>query len=411
MNMNLEKYLKLRYIYILSILFCIYLTYIFRVDISFDSPSYINAWQSFREGQIDIWRTPVYPVFLGLMHTLLGDNYLYYVVGVQHLMFLVSIRYFYLLLRYSITNLGISYFLTLFYALYPCAATYNCCIATETFAITGSIFLLYSIFKLYRTKELRFGIYTFLWLFFLVFLRPAVVYLLPVTIVSWCIVAIKRKRFFISPVINGLTASIIVSIFLIAYMAIFKGTYGVFTPSGIGLINKYAIAKAANIIEYNSTGNGGLQFYREVENGIDEMGMEAFTDFVNQSISRNKGKYVMRLFQNIRNASEDYLFDPSYQIGGIGIVSNILGFRIKILYCLFLLYAIILVRWVIKQKEIAFFSSILFMIGVSNFVLIIIASPGEFGRLTLPAIPTYLIMFGQLFDMIKIKKISEIEFV
>ena len=64
-----------------------------------------------------------------------------------------------------------------------------------------------------------------------------------------------------------------------------------------------------------------------------------------------------------------------------------------------------------RQKEIAFFSCLLFMIGVSNFILIIMGSPGEFGRLSLPAIPTYLIMIGQLLNMIRVKKISETKFV
>ncbi len=90
--MSLEKYRKLRYIYILSIAFCIYLTYTFKVDISIDTPTYIDAWSTLQEGHLDKMRTPVYPAFLGLMNTICGDNYLYYVVAIQHLVFLVSIR-------------------------------------------------------------------------------------------------------------------------------------------------------------------------------------------------------------------------------------------------------------------------------------------------------------------------------
>ena len=163
--MKSEKYLKLRYIYILSFLLCIYLTYVFKVDITFDTPTYINAWSSILEGHIDKWRTPTYPVFLGLMRIICGEQYLCYVVVLQHLVFLVSIRYFYLLMQYSITNIKISFFLTLLYAVYPCVATYNCCIETSTFAVTGSVFLLYSILKLYKTSCFRYGIYAFFWLF------------------------------------------------------------------------------------------------------------------------------------------------------------------------------------------------------------------------------------------------------
>ncbi len=408
MNMNLDKFLKLKYIYLLSIVYCLFLTYLFRVDISFDTPSYINAWSTLQECQIDKWRTPVYPLFLGMMSFFFGDYYLYYVVGLQHVVFLISIRYFYCLMRYTVRAKNISFFITLFYALYPCVATYNCCIATETFAVTGSVFLMYSIYHLYKTKQQRFGLYTFFWLFFLIFLRPAVVYLLPVTIVGWCIVALKMNKEFYKPVAYGIAGSVAVSILLVVYMGIFKANYGVFTPSGIGLMNKYAIAKAADAIDFKITEDNGLQFYQEVENGVNTIGMESFSELVNQSINRNKVRYAKRLLQNVLNASEDDLFKPSYSNGIIGVVSNIMGVKIKVLYILLLIYIVILLHWWKRNKNVAFFSCLYFMIGVSNYIIIIIASPGEYGRLLLPSIPVYLIMFGQLLNMIKFKNISEV---
>lgn len=410
MNMNLEKYLKLRYIYILSILFCIYLTYIFRVDITFDTPTYVNAWSTLLDGHIDKWRTPSYPIFLGIMKTIFGDNYLYFVVLVQHLVFLVSVRYFYLLTRCTVTNDKISFFITLFYALYPCVATYNCLIGTSTFVVTGSVFLLYTFLKFYLTNHFRYGVYAFFLLFFLIFLRPAVVYLLPVTIVAWCIVAYMKKNFLDTSVLFGITGSVVVSICLIVYMFMFKSSYGVFTPSGIGLINQYTVAKAANVIDLNTTGEE-LGFYQEAEKYINIMGMEAFSDSLKQSINRDKGKYVKRLWQNVRKASEDNLFEPSYQIGVLGVFSNLMGPKIKVIYYLFLIYAVLLLRWMMRRKEIAIFPCFLIMIGVSNYIIIILGSPGEYGRLSLPAMPVYLIMFGQLLNMIRIKRISNVRFV
>ena len=408
--MNFEKFLRLRYIYILSILFCIYLTYIFKVDITFDTPTYVNAWSTLLEGYVDKWRTPSYPIFLGIMNTIFGDNYLYFVVLVQHLVFLVSVRYFYLLMRNTISNEKLSFFITLFYALYPCVATYNCVIGTSTFVVTGSVFLLYSILSLYKSNNKRFGLYAFFWLFFLIFLRPAVVYLLPVTIVGWCIVALTRKKFFDASVVFGITGSIVVSICLIVYMFMFKSCYGVFTPSGIGLINQYTVAKAANVIDFNTTGEE-IGFYQEAEKYINIMGMEAFSDSLKQSIDCNKGKYIKRLWQNVRKASEDNLFEPSYQIGILGVVSNLFGLPIKIIYYLFLIYTAWLLQWMVRKKKIAFFPVLLIMIGVSNYIVIILGSPGEYGRLSLPAIPAYLLMLGQLLDIINSKRLSDTIFV
>lgn len=408
--MYLEKFYKLRYILILAVVNCLIMTYIFKVDISFDTYTYLDAWSSLSEGHIDKWRTPIYPIFLGTMQSVCGDNYLYYVVIVQHLAFLFSIRYLYHLLRYSIQDKKKPFFLTLLYALYPCVATYNCCIMTETFAVTGSVFLMYSILKLYKTRKSLFGLYAFFWLLFLVFLRPAVVYLLPITIVGWCIVAIKEKSFSNTSVLCGMAGSVLVSISLIVYMVMFKSSYGVFTPSGIGLINQYTVAKAANVIDLNTTGEE-LGFYQEAEKYINLMGMEAFSDSLNQSISQNKGRYISRIFLNVRKAAEDNLFEPSWPTGIIGVVSNLMGIKLKIIYFVFLIYAIILLRWMNRQKEVAFFSCLLFMIGVSNFILIIMGSPGEYGRLSLPAIPAYLIMIGQLLNMFRLKRITDFEFV
>ena len=91
--MNTETYYKLRYIYLFAIVNCLIMTYIFKVDVSIDTPTYIDAWTMLQNGQIDKFRTPVYPVFLGVMNIICGDNYLWYVVAVQHVVFLVSIRY------------------------------------------------------------------------------------------------------------------------------------------------------------------------------------------------------------------------------------------------------------------------------------------------------------------------------
>ena len=246
-------------------------------------------------------------------------------------------------------------------------------------------------------------------------------YLLPITIVGWCLVAIKEKKYSNTSVLCGLAGSVLVSISLIVYMAMFKSNYGIFTPSCIGLNNKYAIAKAANVIDFNTMGNDELltclvdedsinAIGKETENLINAVGMESFSEIVNQSIKQNKVKYFKRLFQNARNASESNLFEPSYQIGIIGTISSIMGVKIKIIYILFLIYVFVLIRWMNRNKEVAFFSCMLFMIGVSNYILIIIASPGEFGRLSLPAIPVYLIMIGQLLDLIGVKRISEVKF-
>ena len=135
--------------------------------------------------------------------------------------------------------------------------------------------------------------------------------------------------------------------------------------------------------------------------------MKAFSDSLTHSIHQNKGKYVTRLWQNVRKASEDNLLEPSWPVGIIGIISDFMGPKIKIIYYLFLIYAIMLLQWMIRKKKIAFIPCLLFMIGLSNYIVIVIGSPGEYGRLSLPAIPAYFVMFGQLLNIIRVKRFSD----
>ena len=146
-------------------------------------------------------------------------------------------------------------------------------------------------------------------------------------------------------------------------------------------------------------------------NCINNVGLRSFSDSLDRSISLNKDKYIKRLWQNARNASEFNLFEPSYSNGIIGAVTNIMGVKIKIIYFIFIIYGIVLLRWKNLQKDVSFFSYLFFMIGLCNYILIIIASPGEYGRLSIPAIPVYLIMIGQLLEMIKIKRVSEVIYI
>ena len=76
-------------------MYCIFLSYKYSVQYLGDTLSYIAAWEILKEGQLDEWRTPVYPLILGIFKTLFGDTkYLQYVVLFQHFIFLISIKYF-----------------------------------------------------------------------------------------------------------------------------------------------------------------------------------------------------------------------------------------------------------------------------------------------------------------------------
>lgn len=413
--MKYEKYLTPKYLYLSAAVYCAILLIVYQVQLCYDSSSYISAWDVFLRGEIDKWRTPVYPFFLGILKTIFGEgHYLLVAVAIQHIVFLFSVRYLYLLLSSVICSRRVAFWLTAFYALYPCVQTYNCFIQTETFAISGIIFFLYSVIILSRTGKTFYIISSLSWLLLLVFHRPASIYLPPILFVGFGLFLLKRDVKHRKIAIYEMAGGLIVGVLLVVYSFNFKFCYGVFTPTGVGIINKYITARMAGAIdptiicdpemrnymdrcfaEYER--QGGTNVHKEVEEGINKFGMKPFSDFVNASVSINKDEYLKRLWWNFRRISDDDLFVTAFYDSA---VTDITGLKIKVLYYLLIIYFVVISLWMKYRKEIAWFSVILFMIGFSNLFLVIIASPSEFGRLCLSALPVYIIMLGQLLDII-----------
>ena len=108
--MEYKKYIRPQIIYLISVIYCIVLLLVYKVQLSGDSQSYISAWDIFRSGNIDMWRTPVYPFFLGFLNMVFGDEYyLLMAVIIQHIIFLISVRFFYNLLEETVNSEIISF--------------------------------------------------------------------------------------------------------------------------------------------------------------------------------------------------------------------------------------------------------------------------------------------------------------
>lgn len=372
-----------------------------------------------------MWRPPVYPVFLGILKSIFGNShFLFYGTIVQHIVFLISIYYFYKLATIIINSNNISLIITVFYALYPCVPTWNCFMITEPFAIYGIIFMLYSAFMAYHKESaLHIAAFTF-WMLFLIFLRPAQMYILPVFLVGWIILFVKKRK--LSKTIIGGILGVAFSIGAITYYSYaFKNNYGIFTPSGIGVINRYYISRLDGVIYPEYTNNQGLKqyiektikvhgqkysggtdhdLYMETEEAIYTYGLREVSDLVDKSERTDMQTYVRRFFQRLHRAANDKMF--STLIHKWKNVTDIIGVNIKIIYWLLIIYPMLLTYWMIRWRQIAWQSIILYMLGFSHLFLIIYACQNVWDRLIIPAVPIYIIMIGQLFKQITADKIS-----
>lgn len=422
MIMCYKKYLRLRYTYTLSIVYCIFLLYKYRIQFSADTLSYLSAWDMLIDGHIDEWRTPVYPLLLGFLKLLFeSSNYLHYVVLLQYFIYLISIKYFHRLTIVITQNSIISFFFTSFYALFPGIPTLNCFIQTESIAISCTIFYLYSLLLLYQKDCILHWIITFFWILFLVFLRPVFIYLLPIIFVGGFLLIIKKGNRSSKYITSRLLGYAIVCILLVAYVFSFKNNYGIYSLSGISTINNYWIARKAGavnpMIHYDKNTTEPtckrivygeiikpVDVFYEAEVAISVYGLKQFSDYVNYNIMKNRSLYFKRIIHNFIDAANYRLFEPSYTSPSI---LRSLKINILSVYIMLFFYFIVLIRFMIINKKISIISCFLYMIGFSHLFVIIVASPGDYSRLILPSIPVYLIMICQLINYFIIKDLKD----
>lgn len=73
---QMKKNKDLAIIYACAIASSIILILGWGVQETLDSPTYVSAWDNIANGKIDIFRTPVYPIFWGVMKNIFGEYFL-----------------------------------------------------------------------------------------------------------------------------------------------------------------------------------------------------------------------------------------------------------------------------------------------------------------------------------------------
>ena len=410
--MNIKRVLQLKTIYAIAIPYCLLLILKCGRQWDYDTDSYVAAWETISSLHLDLWRTPVYPLFIGLTKYLFGSYFLIVGTVIQHLIFLISIRYFYKLAQGVVKSERSAWWATAFYALYPCVATWNCFILTEPFAIYSMIFMLYCALTAYQKNSVFHLVVWGGWLLFQIFLRPAQIYILPVFFVGWLLLYLKKKRLS-RIIVGGVAGTMFASCCMLLYIYTFKNTYGVFTPCGVGIVNKYYMARrdgtliASQIADQKfrkfveernrvfENGKGtSVDLFKESQDAVYTFGLKQVSDVVSDSSPNTLGHQVKMAFQRFRTASNDHLFTTF--IHKLTVITDIFGVRINFAYYLLLIYPLVLLRWYIKIRDIPWFSSLLFMVGASHMLIIIVACQNIWGRLVLPVVPVYIIMFTQL---------------
>ena len=377
-----------------------------------DSPTYVEAWDHISNGEIDILRTPIYPIFLGLMKLAFGTYFLTAAICVQHIVFLISIRFFYIITQELCSSFNISFWITLFYSIFPCITTWNNYILTESFAFSGTIFLIYLIIKMtHQEHKIYCTIIIAILLSMLMLLRPALVYMLPVFFIGWSYFFVKKQKMIAT---LGIIGTLFATVSLFSYMKVFENKYGILSSSCVGTFNQMVIAYQYNLINPDVIENGQLK--EDIENKSREVsimtliksyGLKDVHNVIMDSYKSHPNKVIKSCFGRLYRSKSKSLFLTLAP--GFATVFDMIGFNLNTLYLFIIIYTIILLRWIYMKRSLPWTTSFIYMLGVSNIIVAIIGAQEEWERLVLPSLPLYLLMFGQLCTLFSVKSVKQLE--
>lgn len=206
-----------------------------------DTPSYYSAAEQLAAGGIDIYRTPLYPSLLLAMMRLFGSGAEWATVVMQFLGLWVSAILLYRMLQLiwsKRTGSQAAFWVTLLYGVGNPTASMCLVICTEPLATALTVGCAYAMtmlwkrgFTLRRTAMLC-GCLTAA-----VALRPAMMYMIIAVGIFGAVALWKRRR----TTAAGAGCSVLATtVLLLAYCAVMHRQTGLFTPSLVGTVNRYA---------------------------------------------------------------------------------------------------------------------------------------------------------------------------
>ncbi len=375
-----------------------------------DSTTYIDAWEDVSHLDINIFRTPVYPLFIGVCKGVFGEALMLdAVVVAQIIIFLISIGYFYKSAMMVASSKIISLCATFTYAFFPTCFLFNVIILTESLSISGMVFLVYLTLKAMESPSLKYPAWMCLVMLFLLFLRPSFLFLIPIYIIGWSILFVTRKsqRKLYG---KGLIGIAVVTLALVSYACAFKAKYGVFGTSQVSIINNYYICRQNTILEANATNNPKLKetiekFYilhgnERIEGGLEErIWQEIDTLFYSRNypladLNELVGRSMAMHKTTIAKSIVVRLWDSR-----LIILAGPLSMFVCLCFVGIAFFCILYVA--VKRKSLPLVSTYLLSCFVGLYLVSVIGAQAEWGRLTFPVLPCWLLLAAQFASLLQ----------
>ena len=395
----------------------------------YDTASYFTAADNILKGHPDLLRTPVYPLFLHICNKITSEHVNELSVGIQIVVFYISIFIFFRLISLFTSNHVIRAAGTIFYGCMSPVAGFNFLMLTESFSVSGMVLFAYLLVLFLREWKIRHYTCCIILSLILTLLRPSSVFLFVVVFIAgiiWLVRIIstkqKAKRNIIPPVCFALCLAV-----LFGYMEMNRLYNGFFGLSYVSEMNKFYDVVQADIWQGATDPDICYTIQSKLDDGesplaaaIDTASLymdspierEQIIRFSKEAISSNRPQYAYYLAKKIftmgynnmeYNLSNDSYFlkdDANKKLLWPG---DLMDFNINFVYFVVLLSFIGITAAAIKKK---FLKSelIITLIIAGQLAVNILAGPAEFHRLNVPCYPFALLIViiwaGLAFDRI-----------
>jgi len=223
-----------------------------------DSDEYIQAAENISlshilSGDVDTLRPPVYPTMIRLAQILFGKEHAYLALIVfQYFLYFISIWFFHRIVQeeFHLSPLCSVACVTC-YSLTPTLVAHHQKILSESLSISSFVIIFALISFHIRRPTYRTVVLLGFSGLYLVMLRPAFLFFVPLLFVFWFLVAVSRRAE-LSRHLVGLGCTIISIALILGYCHLVQKKCGIFAVTEVAIANQYMIIVQSGLYQYGA---------------------------------------------------------------------------------------------------------------------------------------------------------------
>ncbi|MBD5210068.1 MAG: hypothetical protein HDS77_02170 [Bacteroidales bacterium] len=369
-----------------------------------DTPSYIGAWNGCtRHGDIDTFRTPLYPAVIGLGRLIFGQaHWALFPLLLQTVVFYACGIPFSRMIRSVISNRRVGWFtIFLYFLFYPIVNTLNL-LGTEALAFSLTSLWTYCVWRFLQRARLGYGIAIALLTLAEIMLRPSLL-ILAMAIVGLAVAGVFMKKYR-RQVLWLLLTLIPTGVVYKLYVDEMESRTGVSTISTVSIVNNYYMAREFNdiypeLLADNPEALRVMQSHRKEGDRLSEQYiLMQYTEFdilvdscimnysdIDRYAARVKHEHPDVWYSNIMKR----IVDSFHAQGPVKNICNDL---------VVMLYTIAFVAIWIVRRRFSLVNFLILMLGGGSLLSVLLYAQNDFGRLMLPTSAILILMGGQLID-------------